>query len=273
MSDKPPLRVLIVDDEPLARLRIEDLLRAEPGVEIVGASEDGVEAVEHIRALRPDLVFLDVQMPGATGLDVVARIGPETMPATIFVTAFDQHALAAFEVAAVDYLVKPFDDERFAQAFRRARERVRMKQVEQATRRLLSALGEPPPEPLPAPERARPVDATEYTQRIPVETRGQVRFVPVETIDYITASGPYAELHVGGQAHLIRERMLVLERRLDPRRFVRIHRSAIVQLDRVESLRQRPGGEVAVRLRGGAELTVSRSRRRELESRLGRAPL
>jgi two-component system LytT family response regulator len=271
MSDRPSLRVLIVDDEPLARHRIEDLLREEPGVQIVGTSEDGLEAVEQIRSLRPDLVFLDVQMPGATGLEVVARVGAEAMPATIFVTAFDQHALAAFDVAAVDYLVKPFDDERFARAFRRARERVRMKQVEQATRRLLSVLGEAPPEPAPSVER--PPASAGYTQRIRVDTRGQVRFVPVEAIDYVTASGPYAELHVGGQAHLVRERMQVLERRLDPMRFVRIHRSAIVQLDRVESLRQRPAGELAVRLRGGEELAVSRSRRRELESRLGRGPL
>jgi two-component system LytT family response regulator len=273
MSDRPALRVLIVDDEPLARHRIEDLLRAEPGVEIVGTSEDGVEAVEHIRSLRPDLVFLDVQMPGATGLEVVARVGPEKMPATIFVTAYDDHALAAFEVAAVDYLVKPFDDERFAQAFRRARERVRMKQVEQATRRLLSVLGEAPPDGASPAERVPAPASSAYAQRITVETRGQVRFVPVDAIDYVTASGPYAELHVGGQVFLIRERMQVLERRLDPRRFVRIHRSAIVQLDRVESLRPRPGGEVAVSLRGGEELTVSRSRRRELESRLGRGSL
>jgi two-component system LytT family response regulator len=264
--------VLIVDDEPLARHRIEDLLREEPGVEVVGTSEDGLEAVEHIRTLRPDLVFLDVQMPGATGLQVVARVGPDKMPATVFVTAFDEHALKAFEVAAVDYLVKPFDDERFAQAFRRARERVRLKQVERMTRRLLSVVGagevpEPGAEPSPQPAPAA------YAERFEVETRGQVRFVPVEVVDYVTASGPYAELHVGGHAHLIRERMQVLEERLDPRRFVRIHRSAIVQLDRVESLRPRPGGELAVRLRGGEELTVSRSRRRELEARLRRRAL
>jgi two-component system LytT family response regulator len=239
----------------------------------VGASEDGLQAVEHIRSLRPDLVFLDVQMPGATGLEVVARIGADKMPATIFVTAYDRHALAAFEVAAVDYLVKPFDDERFAQALRRARERVRLQQVEKATRRLLSVLGEAQPGAAPPPARPPEAAAADYAQRITVEARGQVRFVPVDAIDYVTASGPYAELHVGGQAHLIRERMQVLERRLDPRRFVRIHRSAIVQLDRVESLRPRPGGELAVRLRGGEELTVSRSRRRELESRLGRGSL
>jgi two-component system LytT family response regulator len=249
VSDRPPLRVLIVDDEPLGHARIEDLLRGQPGVEIVGQSEDGLEAVPAIRALRPDLVFLDIQMPGKTGLEVVAEVGAEQMPATIFVTAYDQHALKAFEVAAVDYLVKPFDDERFFQALERARERIRLAGVERMTRRPSSA----------------------YLQRIPVESRGQMRFVPVADIDYVSASGPYAELHVGGQAHLIRERMQALEERLDPARFFRIHRSAIVQLDRVESL-QRRNGDVAVRLRSGEELAVARNRREELERKLAEAP-
>ena len=263
------IRVLVVDDEPLGRLRVEDLLRREDGVQIVGSAADGAAAVDAIRTHRPDLVFLDVQMPGKTGLDVVREIGADAMPATIFVTAYDQYAIQAFDVAAVDYLVKPFDDERFAQALRRARERVRMKEVERMTRRLLAVLGEAPAD----REPPAPAASTPYAQRVTVETRGQVRFVPVEAIDYVTASGPYAELHVGGQMHLIRERMQALERRLDPRLFARIHRSAIVQLDRVESLRQRPGGELAVRLRGGEELTVSRSRRRELEARMGRGRL
>jgi two-component system LytT family response regulator len=193
------------------------------------------------------------------------------MPATVFVTAYDEHAVKAFELAAVDYLVKPFDDERFARAFARVRERVRQRDVEAATRRLLDALApgtasasapaaRPPAPPPPAPAG--------YAERIAVEARGQTRFVPVGAIDYVTASGPYAELHVGQTAHLIRERMQALERRLDPARFVRIHRSAIVQLDRVESLRQTAGGELALRLRGGPELPVSRSRRREVEARL-----
>jgi two-component system LytT family response regulator len=270
VSGNRPLRVLIVDDEPLARQRIEDLLREERDVEVVGTCEDGLEAVQAIRAQAPDLVFLDVQMPGATGFDVVARVGPERMPATVFVTAFDTHALKAFEVAAVDYLVKPFDDERFAQALRRARERLRLQEVERATRRLLSALGDAPP---PADGRGPEARATPppgpYAERIAVESRGHSRWVPVGAIDYITASGPYAELHVGAETHLLRERMQALERRLDPARFVRIHRSAIVPLDRVESLQQRAGGEMTVRLRGGRELPVSRSRRRELEARLG----
>ena len=245
MSGRPLLRVLIADDEPLARLRLEDLLREQPGVDVVAVAEDGVEAIQAIEEQRPDVAFLDIQMPGATGLEVVARVGPERMPATVFVTAHDDHAVKAFELAAVDYLVKPFDDERFAQALARVRERVRVKDVEAATAG-------------PGP----------YAQRIPVEARGQTRFVTVDAIDYVTASGPYAELHVGETAHLIRERMQELERRLDPSRFARIHRSAIVQLDRVESLQQRPGGELTLRLRGGRELSVSRSRRRELEARL-----
>jgi two-component system LytT family response regulator len=266
VSESGRLRALIADDEPLARARIEDLLRGEADVEIVGQAENGVEAVEKIRALRPDLVFLDIQMPGKTGLDVVAEIGAERMPATIFVTAYDRHAPKAFEVAAVDYLVKPFDDERFAQALGRVRERIRLREVEEMTRRLLAAItpaakaGSAAP---PASERGAAVT------RISVESRGQTRFVAVDDIDYITASGPYAELHVGEQTHLIRERMQALEEGLDPDRFFRIHRSAIVQLDRVESLRRREG-EVVVHLRNGVELPVARNRREELERKLGR---
>jgi two-component system, LytTR family, response regulator len=273
VSERPALRVLIVDDEPLGRARIEDLLRGQPDLEIVGQSEDGVEAAQAIRSLHPDLVFLDIQMPGQTGLEVVAEIGAEQMPATIFVTAYDQHALKAFDVAAVDYLVKPFDDERFFQALDRARERIRLADVERMTRRLLAAIGPPP---VAAPPSATAVaapaaPASAYLKRIPVESRGQVRFVPVADIDYVSASGPYAELHVGAEAHLIRERMQALEERLDPARFFRIHRSVIVQLDRVESL-QRRHGDVAVRLRTGEELAVARNRREELERRLAEAP-
>jgi two-component system LytT family response regulator len=271
VSERPALRVLIVDDEPLGRARIEDLLRGQPDVAIVGQSEDGVEAVQAIRSLRPDLVFLDIQMPGQTGLEVVAEVGADQMPATIFVTAYDQHALKAFEVAAVDYLVKPFDDERFFQALARARERIRLADVEQMTRRLLEAIGPPAATTAPPATAASAAPTAAYLQRIPVESRGQMRFVPVADIDYVSASGPYAELHVGGQAHLIRERMQALEERLDPARFFRIHRSAIVQLDRVESL-QRKNGDVAVRLRTGEELAVARNRREELERKLAEAP-
>ncbi len=266
MSARPVLRVLIVDDELLARQRIEDLLRHEERVEIVGMADNGAAAVRAIEELEPDLVFLDVQMPGMTGMEVVSRVGPADMPATIFVTAYDHYAVEAFEVAALDYLVKPFDDERFEQAFHRARKLIELQEVHRVTQRLVTLLGD---QSAPAPPRpagaARP---SAYLERIAVESHGQVRVDEIERIDYIAASGPYAELHVGDQTYVIRERMQHLEERLDPERFFRIHRSAIVQL---ETLLRAQGGYYAVRLKCGVKLSVSRSRREELEQRLGLA--
>lgn len=239
------LRVVIVDDELLARQRIEDLLAKEQHVEIVGVARDGNEAVETIRSLQPDLVFLDVQMPGRSGIDVVDAIGADAMPATIFTTAYERFALKAFDVAAVDYLVKPFDDERFVQALGRAR-----KAIEAAA-------------------MMQPAAKSEYIDRISVESRGQIRVVPVSRIDYITASGPYAELHVAERTFAVREKMQTLEEKLDPAVFFRIHRSAIVRLDRIDTLLHAAGGDYAVRLKDGTELSVSRSRREELEARVG----
>jgi two-component system LytT family response regulator len=253
------VRVLIVDDEPLARQHVADRLGHEENVEVVGEAGTGHEAVEMIRRLRPDIIFLDVQMPGLDGLDVVDTIGAEEMPATIFTTAYDQYALKAFDRAAVDYLLKPFDDERFSQAFRRARRTIDLKEVDRMARRLKSLLQEDEPSEKPA---------AAYLDRIPVESRGQVRVVPVSKIDYITASGPYAELHVGDRAYAVRERMQALEERLDPSVFLRVHRSVIVRLDRVEVMLRSPGGDYAVRLKDGTELSVSRARREELERRL-----
>ena len=269
MTSERPLRVLIVDDEHLARRRLADLLQLEDGVEIIGVADNGVAAVEAIDDLEPDLVFLDVQMPGMTGVEVVSQVGPEGMPATIFVTAYDHYAVKAFELAALDYLVKPFDDERFEQAFRRAREMIELHEVRRMTQRLVTLLGAPPRAGTSAPRPAPPERSEGHMERIAVESHGQVRVVPVGRIDYITASGPYAELHVGDKTFVIRERMQNLDERLDPERFFRIHRSAIVQLDRIETLLRGSGGDYAVRLKGGAELSVSRNRRDELEERLG----
>jgi two-component system LytT family response regulator len=235
------LHVLIVDDELLARQRIEDLLAKEPRVEIVGQARDGEEAVTLIRELHPDLVFLDVQMPGRTGIDVIETIGETDMPVTIFTTAYERFATKAFDVAAIDYLVKPFDDERFAQALGRARKAL----------------------------EARAAPKGEFLERIPVESRGQIRVVPVSLIDYITASGPYAELHIGERVFAVREKMQTLEEKLDPEIFFRIHRSAIVRLDRIDTLLHAAGGDYAVRLKDGTELSVSRSRREELEAKVG----
>ena len=259
-----PIRVLVIDDELLARERIIDLLAHEPGVEIVGTADNGSAAVDAIRTLHPDLVFLDVQMPGMTGLDVVRTIGADAMPATIFVTAFDQYALRAFELAALDYLVKPFDDERFEQSFRRARQMIELREMGKLREQLLAVLQQDRPSHQPATAHQQP-----FLERIAVEMRGKVRVVPVEQIDYITASGPYAELHTGDRTHIIRETMNTLEERLDPRHFIRIHRSAIVRLPLVDTLLRGAGGDYEVVLKGGLRLPVSRSRREELERRLG----
>ena len=263
MISGKPLRVLLVDDEALARQRLEDLLRHQSNVEIVGTADNGEAAVAAIRLLKPDLVFLDVQMPGKTGLDVISTIGPDDMPATVFVTAYDQYALKAFDLAAIDYLVKPFDDERFEQAFARARRLVELEEVDRLSEQLRAVLHGG------TPAAAAPPGKAEYLERIAVETRGQVRVVPVEDIEYITASGPYAELHAGGRAHVIRERMQMLEERLDPAKFFRIHRSAIVRLDQIETLLKDPGGDYGVKLRSGVQLSVSRNRVEQLERWMG----
>lgn len=264
-----PIRVLIVDDEPLARQRIEDLLAREPNVEIVGTAGNGVEAIDAIRSLQPDLLFLDVQMPGKTGLEVARTIGPDTMPATIFVTAYDQHALQAFDLAALDYLVKPFDDERFEQAFRRARRVVELEETGRLHERLRTLLREDSATGAEPVAGTPPTPRVRFLDRIAVESKGKVRFVPVDDIDYIAASGPYAELVVGGRRHVIREAMQTLEERLDPNRFMRVHRSTIVRLSRVHTLLRGAGGDYEIQLEDGTRLRVSRSRRDELARRLG----
>jgi len=258
------LRVLVVDDEPLARQRVLDLLSPEADVSVVGTASTGREAVAAIHEHAPDVVFLDVQMPGLTGLDVVREIGAEKMPATVFVTAYDQHALEAFDAHALDYLLKPFEDARFHEALRRARDRVRLQEVDGLRQRLLGLLGGTPLAPAPvAPE------APKYLERIAVEMRGQIRVVSLAEVDFIQADGAYAEIHAGDDTHVVRERMQTLEERLDPADFLRIHRSTIVRLDRVAALLTAPGGDYAVRLHDGRRLKVSRGRRDDLARGLG----
>jgi two-component system LytT family response regulator len=260
VTEAKPLRVLIADDERLARQRLEDLLRYEDNVEIVGRTDNGLATIAAIRDLEPDIVFLDIQMPGKTGLEVVREIGAVDMPPVIFTTAYD-HAVAAFDLAAIDYLIKPFDDERFEKAFRRARKMIELNQVSKLSDELRALL------------RAGAGQAgsakSQYLERIAVEMRGQVRVVPVKHIDYMVASGPYAELFVGDKRYLIRERMQTLEERLDPAKFFRIHRSAIVRLDLIDTLIKNPGGDYGVQLKGGVKLKVSRSRFESLETLLG----
>jgi len=262
------LRVLVVDDELLGRERVANLLREHDDVDIVGEMEDGNAAVEAVRSLKPDVVFLDFQMPGRTGLDVVRAIGAEQMPATIFVTAYDEHALAAFEVAALDYLVKPFDDDRFEQALKRARRAVELGEVERLRGQLLAVLQGDGANAMPAtPPSAAPTQG--YLERVAVESKGKVRVVPVSQIDYILAAGVYAELYVGDRRYIVRESLQALEERLDPKVFMRIHRSAIVRLELVDLFLKGEGGDYEVQLKNGARLRVSRSRREALEQRLG----
>lgn len=262
MPDESPIRVLIVDDEAPARRRLDNLLGDREGISVTDRASEGAEAVEKIRAQDPDLVFLDVQMPDLSGLDVVREIGPEEMPSVIFVTAYDEYAIEAFELAALDYLLKPFDNERFNTAVDRAQRAIRQREVDELRRRLGRLLDGRSSE-----EAGGPGD--DHLERIAVQKRGQIRVVPVEEINYIEASGAYAELHVGEETHLIRERMKTLERQLDPRQFIRVHRSFIVKIDRIESLLVNEGGNYSLRLTDGSRVKVSRSRRENLEERLG----
>ena len=263
--DTSPLRALIVDDEPLARERLHELLADAPAVTVVGTAEDGFEAVDAIRGRGPDLVFLDVQMPGMNGIDVIEEIGTDDMPVTVFVTAYDQYAIKAFDLAAVDYLLKPFDDERFTEALRRAREQITSREGEAISDRLLRLLQDRDPS-LLEEESARDEP---YLERIAVQGRGKARIVPVDDLTHITADGSYAELHTGDDTYVIRERMKTLAARLDPDTFVRVHRSAIVRIDEIEMILRGGGGNYAVRLQDGTRVSVSRSRVDELQDRLG----
>ena len=246
-----PIRVLVVDDEPLARRGITDLLAGQTGVELIGESRDGVQAVRDIEEKRPDLVFLDIQMPGLDGFEVLTQLDPAAMPAIIFVTAYDAHALRAFEVHAVDYILKPLDPDRFAVALERARALLRARDAGEPDRALETLL-----ESLRREGR--------YTERFLVRSPGQITVVPVQMVDWIGADGDYATLHAGKQAHLIRETLQSLEMRLDPRRFVRIHRSHIVCLPKVRRVKTLETGDGIAVLEGGAELPVSRTYRERL---------
>jgi two-component system LytT family response regulator len=264
VDDTAPIRALVVDDEPLARERLHELLHEAPGVTAVGDAEDGPEAVEAIRDKTPDLTFLDVQMPGMSGIDVVEEVGQEDMPVTVFVTAYDQYAIKAFDLAAVDYLLKPFDDERFEEALRRARKRIGS-QEDAIPDRLLRLLRERDPLVLDDPSSGE----ESYLKRIAVQGQGKARIVSVDDITHITADGSYAELHTGDDTYVIRERMKTLTARLDPDAFVRVHRSAIVRLDEIEMVLRGGGGDYAVRLKDDTRVSVSRGRVGELQERLG----
>ncbi|MEW6367579.1 MAG: LytTR family DNA-binding domain-containing protein [Acidobacteriota bacterium] len=244
------IRVLIVDDEPWACKRIAGLLKDEPSIEIVGECADGEDAIARITELSPDLVFLDVQMPGVDGFDVIEAVGPEKMPLVIFATAYDKYALRAFDAHAVDYLLKPFDEDRFQRALARARKELQggALAAQGSLRTLLDALRS---------ER-------KYLQRLVVKSGGRVLFLKATEVDWFEAAGNYITLHVGKDEYLLRETMNGLEPKLNPDQFVRIHRSTIVNLDRVKEMHPWFQGEQVVMLKDGKQLTVGRAFRDRL---------
>ena len=255
-----PLRVIVVDDEPLARAGVADLVRKDSGLEVVAECADGRSALEAIERLRPDLVLLDVQMPELDGFEVLRQLDPKRLPAVIFITAYDEFAVRAFDVHAFDYLVKPFDDARFAEALARAK-RVIGSGGGELGRRLDALLTQLAAGSLPGG----------YQNRIVVKTAGRVLFVRVEELDWVEAADYCVKLHSGGKTHVIRDSMNALEEKLDPRRFFRVNRSAIVNLDRVREIQPYLKGEQVVLLQDGTRLKLSRGRRIELEDRLGQA--
>jgi two-component system LytT family response regulator len=235
-----PIQALVVDDESWARRNLTVLLRRDPDIGSVVECGSGSEAIEEIRKSRPDLVFLDVQMPGCDGFDVIELLGSEVPPTIIFVTAFDEYALRAFEAGALDYLMKPFDDARFNRALNRAKDKLAHY----------------------TPMQPQPVE------RLVVKNRGEVLFVHVADVDWIEAVGYYACLHVGSDTHVMRRTLLELERDLDKAMFMRIHRSIIVNLDRIHALELQIGGDYEVVLKSKARLRLSRRFRKRLQDRM-----
>jgi len=262
------IKVLIVDDEPLARDKIRGMLKGKEDFEIVGEAGNGKEAVKEIQKLEPDLLFLDVQMPEMDGFHVLQTIGANRIPMVVFVTAYDRYALQAFEVFALDYLLKPFDRERFEKALVRARTQLdqeKRKDLTQGLQALMEelsrvrqggSLGSPGPK---------------FLERLAIKASGRIFFLRTLDIDYIESEGNYIRVHAGKESHLIREAMSVLETQLDPKKFLRIHRCTIVNVDRIQELQPWFHGEYRVILRNGVQLTLSRSYREKLREFLGKS--
>ena len=262
-----PIRVIAVDDEPLALSGLRGLLSRDPEVEVVAACDSGEEAVDVIRAMRPDLVLLDIQMPEMDGFEVVRAVGADQMPPVIFVTAFARFAVRAFEVSAVDYLLKPFDDERFTIALDRAKRAVRHPTPPNVADQLAGLLRM-----VQAQSNAASRDDIEVShpgmRRLVIRMPGRTLFVPYRDIAWIEGADYCARVHVGRKSHLLRESLRSLAARLDPRLFVRIHRSAIVNVARVREVRVGDGTEGIAVLDDGTELRVGRGRRSVLEQML-----
>jgi len=248
---------LIVDDEPLAREKLQSLLTRDADIEVIGECADGREALSAIQSLSPELVFLDVQMPELDGFGVLAALDPNTLPTIIFVTAYDHYAIKAFDVSALDYLLKPFDRERFEKALGRAKKYLKGPQSGDISTRLLALLEN--------------LQHKNYLERLVIKSGGRVFFIKTEEIDHIEAAGKYVRVHLGSEAHLLRETMGALEEQLNPKKFLRIHRSTIVNIDRIKELQPWFNGDYVAILQDGTRLTVSRSYREKLHQLLGKS--
>jgi len=252
------IRALVVDDEPLAREKILSFLADEPDIEVVGECETGTSAIAAIERDTPDLVFLDIQMPELNGFGILKKLGSTPLPAVIFVTAYDQYALQAFDVHALDFLLKPFDRQRLQIALDKARRQILNQRTGELRDRLQALLEDLQGEP-------------QYLERMVVKSSGRVFFIKVDDVDWFEAAANYVRLHLGNESHLVRETMATLERKLDPQRFMRIHRSTIVRIEAILELRQLFHGDYAVVLRSGKSLPVSRGYRDKLNQLLGKA--
>jgi two-component system, LytTR family, response regulator len=250
MSTTKNIKVVIVDDEPIAREGIRVQLARYPEARIVAECGDGFQAVTAIDKFKPDLLFLDVQMPGMDGFEVLQALDLKHLPAVVFVTAYDRYALQAFEVSAIDYLLKPFNDERFERAFQRVWaqiENANVRSIDDSLQKLIAA-----------------TRAQRYLQRVVVKTSGRIFFLSVNEIDWIEAADNYVSIHAGTQAHLVRDTLSALEAKLDPGHFVRLRRSAIVNIDRIKELHPLFKGEFEVLMKSGARLRTSRRYRKKL---------
>lgn len=259
MADRP-LRALVVDDEPLARERLRTLLAEDREIDVVGECSDGGSAVEALRALEPDLVFLDVQMPLLDGFDVVREVGADAMPPVIFVTAYDEYAIRAFDVHALDYLLKPFDRSRFERALERAKRHLATGGEGAAIAGQLRAL-------LAEVRSGRA--AADEVDRLVIRSSGRITIIPADELDWVEAAGNYARLHAGDETHLMRETMTRLANRLPATHFVRVSRSAIVRVDRIRELKRLSHGEYTIVLRDGTRVKSSRGYADALEGLLG----
>ena len=257
MTDSNPIRVLIVDDEPLARKRLRELLSGDSEIVIVGECVNGAETLSATRELAPDLIFLDVQMPGIDGLAVSEELSEKGSPLVVFVTAYEQYAVRAFDVQAVDYLLKPFDRARFTQALCRAKDRLREKNRDDVNQRILGLLSEIK-------------DRPQYLDRLVIKNNDRVFVLKTDDIDWIEAEGNYVRIHFGKQSSLMRETLTSLAAQLDPRKFPRIHRSRLVNIDRIQELQPWSHRDWRIILRGGAELRLSRNYRDQLHQLLGK---